>query len=286
MESATVKGLNLENAIEKIESAILRSNPSLKNGSFNIETRKIIIHSNVRHEIDVYVSIDNGKGYTSIFIFEAKNWEAKVGKNEIIIFQEKIKVANAQKGFFVAKEFTKDAQNQAATDPRIELIVASQNFDAQPLFPDFHVISKEKLGEATMEFIARKDNPKGTAESIAIDQERDVITVDGVEQPLKEFINNLYENTVEDKLRTVPSQTYPNGEYQFQHQKTFDFPQCPVVFKGKTYERVEMAVDFCVRVIRPNIIWRFDIATRGRVITFETIETPGGGKLDFSLVAY
>src|SRR5689334_20905416 len=59
------------------------------------------------------------KGYTVTFIFECKNWEDAVGKNEIIIFSEKIDAVSAQRGYFVAKSFTRDAEAQALKDPRM-----------------------------------------------------------------------------------------------------------------------------------------------------------------------
>src|SRR5690606_35241452 len=55
--------------------------------------------------------------------FECKNYKSKkVDKNDIIIFEEKINLANAQKGYFVAKNYTKDALNRASQSSRIEIL--------------------------------------------------------------------------------------------------------------------------------------------------------------------
>ncbi len=97
-----------------IETTILKASPALTENRFTIENKKIIVAEGVRHEIDILVSVDLSNGYEATFVFECKNWEEKVGKNEIIVFSEKIKATQAQKGFFVARSFTADAQAQAS----------------------------------------------------------------------------------------------------------------------------------------------------------------------------
>src|SRR5271157_2870091 len=93
------KGSALEQAVRGIETVILRSSPNLREDTFTIECNKIITVNGVRHEIDVYVKVAIAGGYTATFIFECKNWEEAVGKNEIIVFAEKIRAASAQEGF-------------------------------------------------------------------------------------------------------------------------------------------------------------------------------------------
>src|ERR1035441_1861623 len=91
------KGRELEIAVEAIEAVILESSPSLLGQPFKIERRKRINVGGVHHEIDIFVQVGAAKGYESTFIFECKNWEAPVGKNEIIVFSEKIDAAVAQR---------------------------------------------------------------------------------------------------------------------------------------------------------------------------------------------
>jgi len=80
MTTPLEKGNELETAVKAIEHAILQSAPGLEKDSFLIESKKIVVIEGVRHEIDVWVEIDHGKGYKSIFIFECKNWESSVGR--------------------------------------------------------------------------------------------------------------------------------------------------------------------------------------------------------------
>ena len=278
------KGKELEDAIEKIETAILKSDPSLKEGTFKIETRKIINSGGVRHEIDVFVTISHPKGYNSVFIFEAKNWEAKVGKNEIIVLQEKIDATLAQRGFFVAREFTEDAVNQAAKNDRLELLTANGDFDPMGFFPAFHVTVREKPPVISLKLMEYRDIEKDKGKTLAIDVEKDVIIVDGVSVPIKEFANTLANTVIEERLSREPTNTYPEGEHTYNHTKEIDYNP-PLICKEKQLRYVRIGVDFTIRIARPQIISKFDIATRGRVVTMETVAI-GTGKIDFSFIAY
>ena len=64
----------------------MQSFPGYTESSFRIEGKKIVRANGVRHEIDIYVSVILGTGYDAVFIFECKNQEEKVNKNDIIVF--------------------------------------------------------------------------------------------------------------------------------------------------------------------------------------------------------
>src|SRR5258708_15912576 len=92
-----------------------------------VEKKKIIRVNGVRNEIDVYVTIDSADGYSSIYIFECKNWQDAVGKDQIVLFSKKIEVSQATRGYFVAKSFTSDAEAQAKQNHRLILLLVKEN---------------------------------------------------------------------------------------------------------------------------------------------------------------
>jgi hypothetical protein len=96
--TANEKGVLLEEGVRFIEEHILRAESQVKDSDLAIETRKIIMRHGVRHEIDLYVRINGARSYDAVFIFECKNWQEKVGKNEIVVVSEKIRVTAAQRG--------------------------------------------------------------------------------------------------------------------------------------------------------------------------------------------
>jgi hypothetical protein len=87
--TAQEKGNALEAAVLAIEELILRTSPAVKEKTYVIESKKIINAGGVRHEIDLFVTFELGPGYNPVFIFECKNWQEAVGKNEIIVFCRK-----------------------------------------------------------------------------------------------------------------------------------------------------------------------------------------------------
>lgn len=122
------KGDSLEKAVSLIQEAILQADPSLKGIKFSIERKRIVSIAGTRHEIDVWVETHPVSRFKSIFIFECKNWQKPVGKNDVIIFSEKIKVVGANRGFLVAHRFTKDAVAQAKSDSRLEILECTGEF--------------------------------------------------------------------------------------------------------------------------------------------------------------
>ena len=138
------KGNALEAAVAAIESHILRTTPGLSEKTFLIENKKIINVGGVHHEIDIFVTIDLGNGYKSIFIFECKNWQGPVGKNEVIVFSEKIAAAQAQHGYLIARSFTKDACFQAERDSRVILSTEAEHDPLTAERPyEFHICFQE-----------------------------------------------------------------------------------------------------------------------------------------------
>ena len=135
MTTAQHKGNALEEAVRAIEETILRTSPNVKDKTYRIESKKIINADDVHHEIDLVVTFDLGPGNKPVYIFECKNWQEAVGKNEIIIFAEKIAAAGAQRGFFVAKSFTSDAVAQADKEPRMELVIAAEHDPVSTILP-------------------------------------------------------------------------------------------------------------------------------------------------------
>jgi hypothetical protein len=69
------KGNALEVAVASIERLILDTSPHLIERPFLFESKKIINAGGVHHEIDIFVTIDLGGGYKSVYIFECKNWK-------------------------------------------------------------------------------------------------------------------------------------------------------------------------------------------------------------------
>ena len=260
------KGHALEIAVQTIEAVILASSPSLCGQPFNIERRKTIKVGGVHHEIDIYVNV-GAAGYESIFIFECKNWESPVGKNDPIILSEKIKAAVAQRGYLVAKEFTKDALAQAAQDPRITMLTAIEYDPTNVPAPDgFHFTAPASAKCMTTFRVAGTAGTK--MEDLRVGGK--VVRVRGIDVLLPNYLNSWLEALYADRLLDFNTIDLPDGVHPMlaTDERWFVAGEC--VIDGREMEHVRLDVAYGVQIIRPGVISDFEVATRGRVVRLAT----------------
>jgi len=264
--SAKTKGDALETAIEILETALLKEFPSYSDKTFRMEPKKIIVSDGVRHEIDLWVTVDIGNGYESIFIFEAKNWKKKIGKSHVIDFSEKIKVAPAQKGFLVARSFTRDAKAQAKKDPRIRLLqVEESNFCDVPIYirmllDSFHVLSVSKMKVMFNPHLKYAHDP---AIHLGIPPS---FSVDGETLSVQEYVNAWLSKVAGAAVMNFRSDTAPEGTYSLPFEDTRKFDSQACVLNNEAIEKIVISGLLEVGVTRASVVEsRFDFENRGRV---------------------
>jgi hypothetical protein len=265
MTTRTVKekGDALEDAVRAIETAILRSSPAFSEATFVIEAKKIVSANGVRHEVDLHVTATLGPAYEAIFIFECKNWQEKVGKNEIVIFSEKIKVLSAQRGFFVAAGVTADAIAQAKLDPRIELLAAAELDPAAIMIPaSFHAIN---VGH-TKASVFFHEGP-GASKSTSMDPSMTVVRVNGEIVGTSKFIENIIANLRDDRMNSFASGTVSEGVHNVLFEGERVFPLGEVTVDGKCVHHVTVTGSAEVAVNKAVVLSAFEVATRGRQVT-------------------
>lgn len=116
------KGESLERAVEAIEHAVFKYEPSLKNVEYTITRRKIVFFEGANHEIDLHLEFHLAEHHNAVFIFECRNRREKVDKNDVVILDEKAIACGAQKAFLVARSFTKGAE-QKSENPRSRVVL-------------------------------------------------------------------------------------------------------------------------------------------------------------------
>jgi hypothetical protein len=278
MNNSLEKGNSLEHAVRAIETAILDVSPTLNRNKFLIDSKRIVSIAGVHHEIDIWVEVDIGNDYKSIFIFECKNWEEKVGKNEIIVFSEKIKAVQAQKGFFVAKSYTKDAEAQSNSDPRIKLLFATQH-DPGPAPFEFHCVSKE-LKHIDIQFSERSQNRHRNRTPIDIKTANAILSNEKID-----FMKYTEEwaNVISDaRLKTFDSATLKEGVYPLEAKDTRIFRHRELKINNSFPDSASLKVIFNVQIVRPKVISDFEITSRGRVTSFDTVNIRDGSfSVDF-----
>lgn len=264
MNLSNEKGRALERAVHAIEAVILESSPDLRENAFRIETRKQIIVGGVHHEIDIFVTVDAAPGYTSTFIFECKNWATPVDKNEIMIFGGKIGLAVAQQGYFVAKSFTKDAVLQAALDPRIKLLTATEYDPA--LISAAEIFQRtEPAGCNHLLTTFRVMGTTGTKE-VATDVKGKMAHICGQDVLLEDYLNAWTGDLYNQCLLTFQTGSLSEGIHPMPTSAERVFAARECIIDGQEMEYVRLDAEFLVKLDCLTVISDFEVSTRGRVI--------------------
>lgn len=265
---AVVVGNALEQAVQLIEQMILRSNPATKDAVITIEPKKHIVVDGVLHEIDVFITIDYGRGYKAVFIFECKNWQDTVGKDQIAVFSDKINAAQAQTGYFIAKKFSKYAKARAKLDKRIELLNASSEVGEIPraFYNHLHFLVNETTQEDIKIGLNTSDESYQVERPISGET---LVNYLGKDMPLDEFRKQLRDDTVNEIMNHTPTGTMNPGVYPFEHTKQFSYEPDTLFINGIACRKIVAHMKWNSYILLPRVVSRFDIQTRGRVITLE-----------------
>jgi len=264
--TAHVKGSALELAVHAIEAAIIRTFPAYNDKTFHIENRKLIVAEGVKHEIDIWVNVELGAGYDATFIFECRNWQDKISKNDIIIFAEKIRAAGAQKGYFVARSFTKYAIAQARREPRIALLkVKDLPADRIPIPLGFHGISVEGTTAAIRVNLRRPG--AATSEAIPVDPKTALLVIDGQAQDCHKYIDDWLMAEANARTDKFPSTHATEGIHDLEFESTREFARGRATLDKDEIISMSLRGSVKVRVVQAKIVSHFEVESRGRALT-------------------
>jgi hypothetical protein len=257
------KGNALEDAVAAIESLILQTSPANAAKPI-IEKKKVLRVGGVRHEIDVYVTIDSAAGYKSVYIFECKNWQDTVGKNEIIVFSEKIDASMATCGYFVAKSFSADAEAQAKKDSRLVLLSATEHDPNTPVPVEFFSRFPQ-LTNIDVKVSARGSNGLNIKQMKFDEASASYL---GNEIDLRKQIDTWSKEACNNDVQKFNSQIVPEGVYEqvMDHERRFASNE--FIVNGQDIEKLNLHIDYRITVARSQIVSHFEVESRGRFFRF------------------
>jgi restriction endonuclease Mrr len=264
MTTPQEKGDALEAAVAAIEELILGTSPALREKPV-LEKKKIILVGGVRHEIDIYVTIDLASGYKSVFIFECKNWQDAVNKNEIIVFSEKIDASQAARGYFVAKAFTSDAEAQAKKDPRIILLTAIEHDPASVPIPIQCFGRFPKMTSLDVKFSVRGTTGLNV-KTVKFDDAHAKYL--GQRIDLKQQVEAWSREACDEHLKQFNSQAVPEGVYKGKVETERQFPSDELLVDDQDIEKLTLRVEYEVTVVTSPIVSHFEVKSRGRFFKF------------------
>ncbi len=255
------KGDILERAVEQIEYQIIKTNPSFKYADFTIEKNKFITVNGVKHEIDIYINIIHGFDYDSVFIFECKNWSKNIGKNEIINFEKKIDVTNAQKGFFIAKSFGKYAIAEANNNDRLILVKATELGLNDFFIKGFHAVYNHKR-DLNIKVEIETDSGKCKEPSILHEGS---FKIDEDEINFNDFVFKKIDVLVANKTDKLPTDRMNEGEH------IIEIDEAISVMDDSLYHthygritKIRINFQYKLFIVFPRLIYAYYIENRGR----------------------
>jgi hypothetical protein len=265
MITSRQKGDDLERAVRAIELAVLRQAPSYHEKAVRIEGKKKFKSSaGVPHEADIWVSVEWAAGYEATFIFECKNWKRKVGKKEAVDFARKVEDAKAQRGFLVAATLTKGAQAIVKSDPRMEWLVARElSADEVPeRVRRFYGVFSETI-EDRYNIVQKED---GAEEPI--DLKSAVFTVHGEPQDLVKYLRDWAGHVVKPTSE---------GVHPFEAVRRYP-PDAGLILNELHVKEISVSGKVRVSYIPGEIVSRFEVATRGRIVQC-VVKFPNGASV-------
>jgi hypothetical protein len=263
------KGNDLELAVGAIERVILDLEPTAKDKKFTFEFKKLFIVQGVKHEIDIYVTVEFAAGYQGKFGFECKNWAKPVNKNEIMIFSGKIQVLGLSHGYFVAPSFTEDARAQAKLDNRLTLLTVTKH-DPLLLTEFASYLVRHRYENFGADIYRRDGRPLQVPTENVQPQIRYQGKIIGLEELAREWVRL----DLREKLRDFAA-NQSEGDYPFAIDFVREFPPGEMEIEGQDVEKMHFRGDGTASIYRQAITSSFEIESRGRIISYAPSEVPG-----------
>ena len=256
------KGDALEDAVHAIETAILQQAPGYATGTFKIQGKRIFNAAGVQHEVDIFVTASLPAGYDATFAFECKNWSSKVGKNELIVFSEKISAIGAHRGFFVAAAFTKDAKAQAAKDPRIQLLTAN-HFEpvTRVVFPQFHM---RHIGATSVQVTIRGFGRKRNTRTVNLAGH--ILSIRGATQPIEGYVQTLIAEFRETHVNQLSTDKLNEGCQSVTFEGEVNFSKGEAFLDDKPIQSIRIQGTTELSVALASVLSVYEVQTRGRLI--------------------
>jgi hypothetical protein len=263
------KGNALEKAVKLIQETILKADPKFAGTEFTVEANVIKIISGVRHEIDVLVKTHPSSLYEATWIFECKNWNKPVGKNEVVAFSEKVKVLGANRGFLVVKNFTKDAEAQIKLDDRLKIIPFTDEF----LNPSFNIELIHKTHDPFSIKILLKE--RGVP---PIEHPRDfewkgkTCRLNNQIIDFLQFIHQQIDQLILKDQKENANRHLLDSTHAGKREVLIRFEFGELIIGDFEVEHMAIEVQFWVTIRRRKIVSKFELKGQGRVFSFEPFD--------------
>lgn len=250
-------GDRLEDAVERIEKHVLQQYKSL--GKVHFERNKIEVVAGVPYETDLYVQFQLPATYESVFIFECKNWQKCVGHREVSACEDTLNAFGAQRGYLVAKSFSKHAETRRSQCPRVHFLLATE----LPVMPSFIPFQHISMNDSERRVFAMFSGRDGQPNSEVLPSS--TISVRGVEQSVGSWIKPLVDSALV-RAQGARRDVLPEGEGCFTGEEHVTFEEGEAFVDGRACLHVTVRVEQPFRCSSNATMSGFVVEGRGAAL--------------------
>jgi hypothetical protein len=251
-------GRNLEAAAEAIERLLLAHRAELEGQEIVVTPRKRQVINGVLHEFDLWISA----GQAGLFLVECKDWsEEKVGKDEVIIFTEKLRVTNAIGGYVVARSFTRYAEAQARLWDGLKLQVFNNDLDSLNSLPSYHTVYNEITQGLNIVLFDSGDEVPNPEQGFLYQ---------GRHLSANQMTHDLLHRAINERISTVATGDLPDGPNQFTYDVTYSFEPGELSCDGKQLTTARVRVVFNTTVEHTSYVWHYNLVDRGVSVRYRS----------------
>lgn len=262
----------MEEAVYFIQKAILESDPKFRGMEFTISRNEHFNADGVRHEIDVLVRVNPATDFEAKLLFECKNWNTTVGKNEVIVLSEKIHVLSAARGFLVARSFSSDAEAQVRKDPRVKLVRCATDFQSALSIELFHSETELLMIEVHARILGADKNR--TAEDTTLSH-KEIWSFQGRPVVLGEIIKEHADHFYRERFKQEQARFRLEGVHSGSVVGRIEFDPGELISGDRVIHWVNLVCHYRVTNTLRRIRSQFDLHGYGRTYAFEQFEANG-----------
>jgi hypothetical protein len=235
-----------------VERLLIAHRPQLVEKQISIELRKRKVIEGVLYEFDLWIESEDA----GLFLVECKDWKDKypVGRDVVIVFDEKMQLTNASGGYIVARKFTRYAKARAQRQPRLTLQVMNEDLAGLALISGLHEVQTSLIWEECRIYLNGAHGDPG------ITGDRDCI-YRGEPTTLSRLGPELYKRALTERMSNEPTSTMPEGSYRIDYEVEYDSEDLEIGDFRPASIGVEVA--FSVEVMQPKISWHYNFIDRG-----------------------
>jgi hypothetical protein len=135
-----------------------------------------------------------------------------------------------------------------------------------------------------VEFVRKTIVPENESKVTSIDIQNPVTLLNGTPISCTEYISQRINAIVDEHTNHLATNTLPDGTYPYDIEKEIVVAPDNLVVNGLEIGRIKFRIRYYVEVVRPAIVSKYEVETRGRIYTFDAVKVGDAGAAQLTLI--